>query len=93
MLVVILVISIGSHTSLVASNLLVGSLSFITLGDNGRDVAAGLAVAVGRGHSRHDGRFVTDRSVTIELCISQVSIRDMEEITMDLGQLGWIKNM
>jgi hypothetical protein len=47
----------GIRTSLVASDILICSLGLIPLGDNWRNVAAGLAVAVGRRHSRHDGRF------------------------------------
>lgn len=46
----------GSRTSLVSANLLVGALGLVALGDNGRHVAAGLAVAVGCGHGRHDGQ-------------------------------------
>lgn len=42
-------------TSLHASKLLVRALGSISGGHNRRDVAAGLIVAVGSGHGRHDG--------------------------------------
>lgn len=45
-----------SLTGIVAANLLVGALGLVPGGDDGRDVAAGLAVAVGRGHGRHFGQ-------------------------------------
>lgn len=80
MLVVLLVMSTGTRTSLVASNILVGSLGLISLCDNGWDVTAGLTVAVGRGHGRHDGRFGIDRGVAVELCVSYISVQDGEEV-------------
>lgn len=48
----------GELTGLVASNILVGALGLVALGDNGGKVAAGGAVAAGRGHGRHVGWFV-----------------------------------
>ena len=45
-----------SLTGIVAANLLVGALGLVSRADDGRDVAAGLAVAVGRGHGRHFGQ-------------------------------------
>lgn len=56
-----MVIEVGSAavallTSLVATNLLVGALGLVSIGHDGRDVAAGLAVALGSWHGRHDGR-------------------------------------
>lgn len=51
-------------TGLVSANLLKGALVLVALGDNGRHIAAGLAVATSRRHVRHFGR-----SVEMKLCL------------------------
>lgn len=54
-------------TGLVSANLLKGALVLVALGDNGRHIAAGLAVATGRLHGRHFGQ-----SVEMKLCLREV---------------------